>query len=125
MSTCASCHGKYHRRDNDVSLTPNQRLCDDCIATGKTPAAESRQAMMVTRQVWTFTESRGLEQRTLPRRATAVRLDRVRLPRWYVGPKDKTLPRAAIYCVDCPDASLLKRVAGEASERFKEESWMA
>jgi hypothetical protein len=125
MSICVSCHATFSRRDKQVSLNPDQRLCDDCVATGRTPAPESRQAMVVTRQVWTFTQARGLEQRTLPRRASAVRLDRERLPRWYIGPKDKALPRAAIYAAAAPDAALIRRVEREASERFGAEPWMA
>ena len=125
MATCVSCHATYRRRDNESSVNGTEKLCADCVAAGKVaPIPESRQALVVTRQVWTFTTTRGLEQRTLPRRASAVRLDQVRLPRWYVGPKDQTLPRAAVYAATPPDAALLRRVAHEASKRFGAEPWM-
>jgi hypothetical protein len=124
MTICVSCQATFKRRDRQ-NPNLNPKLCEDCIGAGKTVAPESRQALVVTRQVWTFTQTRGLEQRTLPRRASAVRLERERLPRWYIGPKDKTLPCAAIYCATTPDAKLIRRVAREASQRFVEEPWMA
>jgi hypothetical protein len=125
MPTCINCHEEFTLQIKRDRPRSDREICERCSSiTAGGRLAESRQASVVKRQVWTFSAARGLEQKTLSRPAASVVIDSVRTPRWYVGPKGMDLPRAAIYSSEAPNAALLGRVAREASERFSTEPWM-
>jgi hypothetical protein len=126
MPTCRICQARYERSSRRPSTKSGQNLCDRCLKK-RAPRvmADPRQARVVTRQVWTFSPVRGLEQRRLPRAVPSILIDEKLLPRWYVGPKRERSPFAVVYSEEAPGGAMLRQLALEATQRFSAEPWMA
>jgi hypothetical protein len=125
MPRCINCQTEYDS-SADNSTRNSRGLCNGCrSAETVEPFTESRQASVVTKQVWIFSNVSGLEQRTLSKRASSLRVGKRWVRRWYVGPKGDSLPRALIYAADAPSAKVVQQVALEATTRFQGEPWMS